>query len=45
LQLLVAPERGQPVDRLTEHIAATSRRRSKVEQGSIGIEDASLHAG
>jgi hypothetical protein len=44
LQLLVTPERGQLVDAVPEHIAAALGRSGKIEQRSIGVEDAGLHA-
>jgi hypothetical protein len=44
LQLLVAPERGQFVDAVPEHIAAAPGRSGKIEQRPVGVEDAGLHA-
>src|SRR5262249_23645825 len=44
LQLLVAPERGQLVDIVPEHIAAARGRSGKIKQRPISIEDAGLHA-
>src|SRR5262249_43890117 len=44
LKLLVAPESGQLVDVIAEHIAAPPRSCSKVEQSSVGVKDACFHA-
>ena len=40
LQLLVAPQRGQPLGVAAEHVAAASRGRGEIEHRAIGVEDA-----
>jgi hypothetical protein len=44
LQLLVAPQRGQLVDAVPEHVTTALGRSGKIEQRAVGIEDAGLHA-
>jgi hypothetical protein len=40
LQLLVAPQQGEPLGVVGEHLAAARRRRREVEQRAVGVEDA-----
>jgi len=44
LQLLVSPEGGEPVDVVAQHVAALSGGRGKIEQCSVGVKNAGLHA-
>jgi hypothetical protein len=43
LKLLVAPDNSQLVDAIAKDITAPPRRRSKVEQRTVGVEDARFH--
>src|SRR5712672_2756396 len=45
LQLFVAPQRTDTLDRIAKHVRARTRRRGEIEKRPVCIEDASADAG